>query len=83
MQFNPADSAAVVYYSRAEISSGDPAKAVAKWQQWTKDHPNDVVAYCARLPAGVAGRSRRAMDSYKRLSRYSPNSPSPPTTSPT
>jgi Flp pilus assembly protein TadD len=76
MQINPADSTAVVDYTRAEVSSGDPAKAVAKWQQWTKDHPTDVRGFTL-LGALQESQGDRAgaMDSYKKALAIQPEQP--------
>ena len=82
MQLNPADSAAVVAYTRAEVTAGDPTKAVAKWQQWTTDHPNDVRGFTllGSLQESQGDRDA-AMASYKKALAIQPETPSPPTTS--
>jgi len=76
MQLNPSDSAAVVAYTRAEVSAGDPAKAVAKWQQWTKDHPTDVRGFTllGSLQESQGDRAG-AIDSYKKALAIQPETP--------
>jgi Flp pilus assembly protein TadD len=76
MQLNPTDSAAVITYTRAEVTTGDTAKAVAKWQQWTKDHPNDVRAYTllGSLQESQGDRNG-AMDTYKKALAIQPDQP--------
>jgi Flp pilus assembly protein TadD len=76
MQINPADSAAVVSYSRAEVSTGNTAKAVAKWQQWTKDHPTDVRGFVllGSLQESQGDRNG-AIDSYKKVLAIQPEQP--------
>jgi Flp pilus assembly protein TadD len=76
MQLNPADSAAVVSYTRAQVTAGDPAKAVAKWQQWTKDHPTDVRGFTllGSLQESQGDRTA-AMDSYKKALAIQPEQP--------
>jgi Flp pilus assembly protein TadD len=74
MQLNPADGAAVVSYTRAEVTAGDPAKAVVKWQQWTKDHPTDVRGFTllGSLQESQGDRNG-AMDSYKKALAIQPD----------
>ena len=76
MQLNPNDSGAVIAYTRAEIGSGDSAKAIAKWQQWTKDHPTDVRAFTllGSLQESQGDRNG-AMDSYKKALAIQPEQP--------
>jgi len=76
MQINPADSAAVIAYSRAEVITGDTAKAVTKWQQWTKDHPTDVRGFTllGSLQESQGDRNG-AMDSYKKALAIQPEMP--------
>jgi Flp pilus assembly protein TadD len=76
MEINPSDSAAVVAYTRAVITAGDPAKAVAKWQQWTKDHPTDVRGFTllGSLQESQGDRTA-AMDSYKKALAIQPETP--------
>ncbi len=76
MQINPNDGAAVIAYTRAEVGSGDPAKAVAKWQQWTKDHPTDVRGFTllGSLQESQGDRTG-AMDSYKKALALQPEQP--------
>ena len=56
-----------------EVTAGDPAKAVAKWQQWTKDHPTDVRAFTllGSLQESQGDRTG-AMDSYKKALAIQP-----------
>jgi Flp pilus assembly protein TadD len=76
MQLNPTDSAAVVAYTRAELSAGDPSKAIAKWQQWTKDHPTDVRGFTLLGSLQEAQGDRTgAMDSYKKALAIQPETP--------
>jgi Flp pilus assembly protein TadD len=76
MQLNPGDSAAVIAYSRAEVSAGDPGKAIAKWQQWTKDHPTDARAFTLLGSLQDAQGDRTgAMDSYKKALAIQPEQP--------
>jgi Flp pilus assembly protein TadD len=76
MQLNPTDSAAVVAYTRAVVIAGDPAKAIAKWQQWTKDHPTDVRGFTllGSLQESQGDRTA-AMDSYKKALAIQPETP--------
>jgi Flp pilus assembly protein TadD len=76
MQINPSDSAAVIDYTRAEVTTGDPAKAVVKWQQWTKDHPTDVRSFTllGSLQESQGDRNG-AMDSYKKALAIQPEQP--------
>ena len=75
-RLNPTDSAAVIAYTRAEVTAGDPAKAVAKWQQWTKDHPTDVrgLTLLGTLQESQGDRNG-AMDSYKKALAIQPERP--------
>ena len=76
MQISPTDSGAVIAYTRAEVSSGDPAKAIAKWQQWTKDHPTDVRAFTLLGSLQEAQGDRTgAMESYKKALAIQPEQP--------
>ncbi|HEU5339639.1 tetratricopeptide repeat protein [Edaphobacter sp.] len=45
LQLNPSDSAATMFYSRAQIAMGQAPKALEKWRQWTKDHPRDASGF--------------------------------------
>jgi Flp pilus assembly protein TadD len=74
MQINPNDPAAVMAYSRAEISSGDNSKATARWQQWTVDHPNDPQGFTVLGTMQEAQGDRdKAMASYKKALQIQPD----------
>jgi Flp pilus assembly protein TadD len=76
MQIKPSDGAAVMTYSRAEVSHGDPSKAIAKWQQWTVSHPNDAQAFTILgTLLESQGNKEQAMDSYKKALAVQPDQP--------
>jgi Flp pilus assembly protein TadD len=63
-------------YTRAEVSQGDPTKAIAKWEQWTKDHPGDARAFT--LLGSVQetqGDRDGAIASYKKALAIQPEQP--------
>lgn len=73
MQLNANDPMAVVTYTRALLTSGDASKAIAKWQQWVTDHPNDAQAYTVLGSLQEAqGNRDQAMASYKRALQIQP-----------
>jgi Flp pilus assembly protein TadD len=76
MQLKPTDGAAVMAYTRAEVSHGDPSKAITKWQQWNKDHPNDAQALTV-LGAlqETQGDKESAMATYKKALAIQPDQP--------
>jgi Tfp pilus assembly protein PilF len=76
MQLNSNDPIAVVAYTRALITGGDVNKAVAKWQQWTVDHPTDAQAFTVlgSLQEGQGNRDQ-AMASYKKALQIQPEQP--------
>jgi Flp pilus assembly protein TadD len=76
MQLNPNDSSAVITYTRAEVTAGDPAKAVAKWQQWTTDHPTDVqgLTMLGTMQESQGDRNG-AMATYKKALAIQPEQP--------
>ncbi|MEO6981596.1 MAG: tetratricopeptide repeat protein [Edaphobacter sp.] len=76
MQLNPADSTAAMSYTRAQIALGNAPKAVAKWQQWTKDHPTDAQAFTVLGSLQEAQGDRQgAMASYKSALAIQPEQP--------
>jgi Flp pilus assembly protein TadD len=76
MQLNTNDPIAVVAYTRALLTSGDANKAVAKWQQWTVDHPNDSQAFTVLGSLQEAqGNRDQAMASYKKALQIQPEQP--------
>jgi tetratricopeptide (TPR) repeat protein len=76
MQLNAADPIAVVAYTRALLTSGDVNKAVAKWQQWTTDHPSDAQGLTVLGSLQEAqGNRDQAMASYKKALQIQPEQP--------
>jgi Tfp pilus assembly protein PilF len=66
----------VMDYSRAEVSQGDPAKAIAKWEQWTKDHPSDAQSFTILGSLQeTQGDREGAMASYKKALAIQPEQP--------
>jgi Flp pilus assembly protein TadD len=76
MQLNANDPIAVVAYTRALLTSGDAPKAVAKWQQWVNDHPNDAQGYTVLGSLQEAqGNRDQAIASYKKALQIQPDQP--------
>jgi Tfp pilus assembly protein PilF len=76
LQLNPNDPVAVVAYTRALLTGGDANKALAKWQQWTVDHPNDSQGFTVLGSLQEAqGNRDQAMASYKKALQIQPEQP--------
>jgi Flp pilus assembly protein TadD len=76
MQMNPNDPVAAVVYTRAVITSGDRAKALAKWQQWTNEHPNDAQGFTILGTLQEAQGDRdQAIAAYKKAIQIQPDQP--------
>jgi cellulose synthase operon protein C len=67
---------AAMAYTRAQIGHGDPAKALATWTQWTKDHPNDAqaITILGALQEEMGDRDS-AIASYKKALQIQPQQP--------
>jgi Flp pilus assembly protein TadD len=74
MQINPKDQSAVMAYARAQVGVGDTGKAIATWQQWTKDHPTDAQAFTVLGSLQESQGDRNgATDSYKKALSIDPD----------
>jgi tetratricopeptide (TPR) repeat protein len=76
MKLNPSDTDAIVAYTRVQIASGNAPKAIATWQQWTKDHPKDAQAdIVLGSLLETQGDRDKAIDSYKKALQIQPDQP--------
>lgn len=73
LQIDPSDEEAIQYQANIEVAAGRPDQAVAIWQGWIANHPNDADALTlAGEVCENKGDVRQAVTYYRKAVRVAP-----------